>query len=105
MHVIGGKQYPRGAVKEVADGEDARDQRDSEVSCDGAYEEFTDCEDNYRRDGSIHWYRLEGAVIVMALYTVPGALLDRAEKMIIELQTVMRVSDQYLFSYCYLFCS
>jgi hypothetical protein len=58
MHVIGGKQYPRGAVKEVADGEDARDQRDSEVSCDGAYEEFTDCEDNYRRDGSIHWIPL-----------------------------------------------
>jgi hypothetical protein len=50
-------------------------------------------------------YRLEGAVIVMALYTVPGALLDLAGKMIIELQTVMRVSDQYLFSYCYLFCS
>jgi hypothetical protein len=41
-----------------------------------------------------------GAVTVMALYTVPGAPLDLAGKMIIELQTVMRVSDQYLFSYC-----
>jgi hypothetical protein len=53
MDVTNVKQDHRGAVKEVADGEDARDQRDSD---DSAYEEeFTDCKDNCPRDGSIHW--------------------------------------------------
>ncbi|CAL5059361.1 unnamed protein product [Urochloa decumbens] len=55
MEVTDGKQGPRGTVKEVVDCEDARDQ---EVSDDDAYEEFTDCEDNYPPDGSIHWTAL-----------------------------------------------
>nr|CAB3449623.1 unnamed protein product [Digitaria exilis] len=47
MDVTDGKQDARLAAKEVADVEDASDQRASDVSDDGAsYEEFADCEDN-----------------------------------------------------------
>ncbi|CAD6253422.1 unnamed protein product [Miscanthus lutarioriparius] len=49
---------PSGAVKDVGDGEDEKDQGVSKVSDDNAYEEFTDCEDNYPRDGSVRWTAL-----------------------------------------------
>lgn len=59
--------YARLAAKEVADVEDASDERASEVSYDGSYEEFADCKDNVNywrtvrrsshRDGSIYCTR------------------------------------------------
>nr|CAB3503332.1 unnamed protein product [Digitaria exilis] len=59
MEVTDGKQDARLAAKEVADVEDVSDQRASEVSYDDAYEEFTDCIDNYPCDGFDYWITLE----------------------------------------------
>ncbi|CAN6237595.1 unnamed protein product [Urochloa humidicola] len=55
MEVTDGKQYPRGAIKGVPDGEDERGQRVSVVSDDDACKEFTGREDNYCHDSSIPW--------------------------------------------------
>ncbi|CAN6230903.1 unnamed protein product [Urochloa humidicola] len=55
MDVTDGKQDPRGAIKEVPDGEDERGQRVNVASDDDACKEFTDREDNYPHDGAICW--------------------------------------------------
>jgi hypothetical protein len=56
-----------------ADGEDARDQRDSEVSNDSAYEEeYTHRKDYYPRDGSVHWVPIRSSHRDGSIYCTRG---------------------------------